>query len=70
MPTIDIIGDIHSYADKLRQLLTRLGYRENGGVYSHPEHIAIFVGDLDVTPVTPKSGRVNHPFGCFYSSVC
>jgi Calcineurin-like phosphoesterase len=46
MPAIDIIGDIHGYVDKLRRLLGRLGYRENGGVYSHPDRRAIFIGDL------------------------
>jgi Calcineurin-like phosphoesterase len=46
MPTIDIIGDIHGYADKLRRLLSRLGYVQNGGVYSSPDRTAIFVGDL------------------------
>jgi hypothetical protein len=46
MPTIDIIGDIHGYADKLRALLHRLGYKETGGVYGSPDRKAIFVGDL------------------------
>jgi Calcineurin-like phosphoesterase len=46
MPAVDIIGDIHGYADKLRRLLGRLGYHEHGGVYSHPERRATFVGDL------------------------
>jgi hypothetical protein len=31
MPTIDVIGDIHGYADKLRLLLARLGYEQSGG---------------------------------------
>jgi hypothetical protein len=43
MPTIDVIGDIHGYADKLRALLNRLGYEQNGGVYSSPDRKAIFV---------------------------
>jgi hypothetical protein len=30
--TIDVIGDIHGYADKLRKLLGRLGYEQTGGV--------------------------------------
>jgi hypothetical protein len=46
MPTIDVIGDIHGYADKLRHLLSRLGYEQNGGVYGSPNRRAIFVGDL------------------------
>lgn len=46
MPTIDVIGDIHGYADKLRRLLSRLGYEQTGGVYGSPDRRAIFVGDL------------------------
>jgi hypothetical protein len=46
MPTYDVIGDIHGYADKLRALLSRLGYQQNGGVYGSPDRTAIFVGDL------------------------
>jgi hypothetical protein len=33
MPTIDVIGDIHGYADKLRALLNCLGYEQSGGGY-------------------------------------
>jgi len=46
MPTIDVIGDIHGRADKLRALLSRLGYEQRGGVYGSPDRKAIFVGDL------------------------
>jgi hypothetical protein len=46
MPTIDVIGDIHGYADKLRTLLSRLGYQQKGGIYGAPDRRAIFVGDL------------------------
>lgn len=42
----DIIGDIHGEADKLRDLLAHLGYRETAGAFRHPERTAIFVGDL------------------------
>lgn len=42
----DFIGDIHGYADHLEALLKKLGYRKNkDGVYSHPERMALFVGD-------------------------
>jgi hypothetical protein len=41
----DLIGDIHGEAAALRDLLTRLGYRERAGCYRHPERRAIFVGD-------------------------
>jgi hypothetical protein len=46
MPTIDVIGDIHGYTDKLRALLDRLGYEQSGGVCGSPDRQAIFVGDL------------------------
>jgi Calcineurin-like phosphoesterase len=46
MPTIDVIGDIHGNAEKLRALLCRLGYEQSGGVYGSPDRRAIFVGDL------------------------
>ena len=44
---IDIIGDIHGYADKLAGLLTQLGYGHNGQYFVPPEgHRALFIGDL------------------------
>lgn len=42
---IDIIGDIHGHADKLEELLLKLGYTKSGGTYSHPESKVLFVGD-------------------------
>lgn len=42
----DLIGDIHGQAGKLRALLDKLGYREDGGVYRHPSRQAVFVGDF------------------------
>ncbi|WP_201860525.1 metallophosphoesterase [Microvirga soli] len=42
----DIIGDVHGHAEALRALLGKLGYRERGGAWRHPERTAIFVGDL------------------------
>lgn len=42
----DVIGDIHGHADKLEQLLQKLGYDLLNGVYSHPdERKVIFLGD-------------------------
>ena len=42
----DIIGDIHGHADELKVLLGRLGYRNEGRFYSHPEgRKALFLGD-------------------------
>ncbi len=43
---IDIIGDVHGEAQKLRLLLERLEYREKNGVYRHPSRLAIFLGDF------------------------
>lgn len=49
----DVIGDIHGNADKLKGLLTKLGYTlatlsDTGAVYFAPPtgHRAIFIGDL------------------------
>ncbi|MBK6699255.1 MAG: metallophosphoesterase [Saprospiraceae bacterium] len=42
---IDLIGDIHGHADKLEELLLKLGYTKNSRTYSHPERKALFVGD-------------------------
>ena len=43
----DIIGDIHGQAEKLKELLGKLGYKLGvGGFYAHPERQVIFVGDF------------------------
>jgi len=42
---IDLIGDIHGHADKLEELLLKLGYAKNNGAYSHPDRKVLFVGD-------------------------
>ncbi|MCC2545311.1 metallophosphoesterase [Hymenobacter sp. BT175] len=42
----DLIGDIHGHADDLIRLLEKLGYREQAGVYRHPDRQVIFVGDF------------------------
>ncbi len=43
---IDFIGDIHGYADKLEELLLKLGYKKDNEVYSHPDNRKVlFVGD-------------------------
>lgn len=42
---IDLIGDIHGHADKLAELLHKLGYAKKGMTYSHPERKVLYVGD-------------------------
>lgn len=42
----DIIGDIHGQADKLVDLLDKLGYVKQHGVWHHPSRQAIFLGDF------------------------
>jgi hypothetical protein len=42
----DIIGDLHGHADALTALLHKLDYREDTGVWRHPDRQAIFVGDF------------------------
>ena len=44
---IDVIGDIHGYADKLVGLLKQLGYVHNGTYFVPPAgHRALFIGDF------------------------
>jgi hypothetical protein len=43
---VDLIGDIHGYADELKILLERLGYESIGASYRHPNRKAIFLGDF------------------------
>lgn len=46
MRGLDFIGDIHGYAGDLRELLQRLGYRTEDGVYRHPDRQVVFLGDF------------------------
>lgn len=46
MTSYDLIGDVHGYAGKLRQLLERLGYEQRAGVYRHRDRTAVFLGDF------------------------
>lgn len=55
----DVIGDIHGCAALLKSLLERLGYREEAGVYGHPERQVIFLGDIiDRGPEVAETVRV------------
>lgn len=38
---VDIIGDVHGYADKIERLLASMGYCEIEGVWAHPSRGAI-----------------------------
>lgn len=52
----DLIGDIHGYADKLEELLHKLGYVNKGGAYAHPYRKVVFVGDyIDRGPQIRKT---------------
>jgi hypothetical protein len=42
----DIIGDIHGHADRLKALLTKLGYEQRDGAWRHLSRTVIFVGDF------------------------
>lgn len=42
----DIIGDVHGHCGALAALLRKLGYRNEGVSYRHPDRTAVFVGDL------------------------
>ncbi|MGV8917591.1 MAG: metallophosphoesterase [Pseudomonas sp.] len=42
----DLIGDVHGCAHTLEHLLDTLGYRVQGGVWRHPERMALFLGDI------------------------
>jgi hypothetical protein len=46
MTGFDIIGDVHGHAGRLRSLLILMGYKEEGGIWSHTCRTAVFVGDL------------------------
>lgn len=53
----DVIGDVHGCADELENLLGVLGYRNEDGVFVHPDgRRAVFLGDL--TDRGPDSLRV------------
>ena len=42
----DIIGDVHGHALLLKKLLKTMGYAKINGIWQHPEHKAIFIGDF------------------------
>jgi Calcineurin-like phosphoesterase len=42
----DIIGDIHGHSQSLETVLTKLGYKNQTGIYRHPSRKVIFLGDF------------------------
>ncbi len=45
-PGYDIIGDIHGCANTLVRLLEQMGYRQEQGIWRHPQRQALFLGDI------------------------
>ncbi len=55
----DFIGDVHGHADKLEELLEKLGYTMKGNAYAHPDRKAFFVGDyIDRGPKIKKTLKI------------
>jgi len=47
----DLIGDIHGHADELKELLSKLGYKNQNWTWSHKMRMPIFLGDyIDMGP--------------------
>jgi hypothetical protein len=46
MASYDLIGDIHGHSEPLIELLEKLDYRMNNGVFRHPQRKIIFLGDF------------------------
>lgn len=66
----DLIGDIHGHADALQQLLKKLGYYRQKGVYRHPDRQAIFLGDfIDRGPRIREMLEIVRPNGRDSNSV-
>jgi hypothetical protein len=42
----DLIGDVHGCGRSLARLLEQMGYRQQGGVWRHPQRMALFLGDI------------------------
>jgi len=55
----DFIGDVHGHADKLEELLLKLGYTQKGNAYEHTDRKAFFVGDyIDRGPKIRKTLKI------------
>jgi hypothetical protein len=55
----DIIGDIHGYASRLEKMLTKLGYQNKTGHFSHPFRKVVFLGDyIDRGPEIRNTLRI------------
>lgn len=71
MTGIDFIGDIHGRASKLRSVLSKLGYRQRGGAFRHPQRTAVFLGDLlNRGPAVRSTVRIVRPMVESGSAIC
>lgn len=58
----DLIGDIHGHSEPLIELLEKLGYRSDCGLFRHPSRTAIFLGDfIDRGPKQQEVIRIVRP---------
>ena len=59
---LHLIGDIHGHATQLEELLQKLGYSRENGVYAHPSATAFFVSDfIDRGPQIREVLRIVKP---------
>ena len=54
----DIIGDIHGYCSKLKELLIKMDYKEINGTWKHPERKAIFSEKDDLLKKEDKLKKI------------
>lgn len=58
----DLIGDLHGHSEPLIELLEKLGYRSDSGLFRHPSRTAIFLGDfIDRGPTQREVIRIVRP---------
>jgi len=67
----DLIGDVHGCARALERLLSGLGYRRQGGVWSHPRRMVLFLGDiLDRGPHIREAMHLVHDMVVSGNAMC